>query len=177
MLIKLFNFLGKYFFAIFALSVIFVLSSILWTSDVHYYQDTKANIQLGFPLNFYSQDHSQEDIYFMTKDRKEGFMWSSNTVYPSSFHWSLFFANIIIVQTVFTSILFFVYSSVPRADYFFRFLSVKYIFLALFLFLAVIIGQKFIPIGGEQIQDPGAENPVILPHSFSDSIPTPRPAN
>lgn len=62
MLIKLFNFSKKYFFAIFALSVIFTLSSVWWTSDMHHYQDTKANIQLGFPLNFYSQDHSQEDI-------------------------------------------------------------------------------------------------------------------
>lgn len=62
MLIKLFNFSKKYFFAIFALSVIFTLSSVWWTSNMHHYQDTKANIQLGFPLNFYSQDHSQEDI-------------------------------------------------------------------------------------------------------------------
>jgi len=172
MLIKLFSFSKKYFLPILILSVIFALSSLLWTSDVHHYQDHGAHIKLGFPLDFYSQDHSQEDLYFMTKDKNEGLMLGGNTSYPSSFYWSLFLANIVIVQIVFTGILFLVHSFIPRADYFFRFLSVKYILLVLSLFLAVIIGPKFIPISREQLVSPEMLNPVVPP---SFVVPTPSP--
>lgn len=172
-MINFLSFSKKYFFAIFTLSVIFVLSSIFWTTDIPYSQEDMAHIQLGFPLDFYLQDSSQNDISYAPKYRNVGFrFWHS-----SSLVWPLFFLDIIIMQVAFTATLFFVYSLLPRADYFFKILSVKYILLVFFLFLAITIGPRFISTGNEQLQSPGVENPVMLPPPFVNPAPVSYPAN
>ena len=175
MINKLFSFSKKYFFPILALSIIFVLPSIWWTTDTPYSQEDMAHIRLGFPLNFISQNHSQNDFSLFVQNH--GVDFGSILEKGVVFFWHLFFLNIMIVQIVFTSTLFLLYSFVPRADHFFRFLSVKYILFALFLFLAVTIGPKFIPIGKEQMQRPEAGNSVIPPPPFANPVPAHLPAN
>lgn len=179
MLVKLFNFSKKYFFAIFTLSVIFVGTSQIWAGKMVYRDEDLRDVQSGFPFGYHSIDFiganaSPAGLYLLPQ-KMNSFSYPGQgyrtTILP------LFFLNIAIVQVVFMGTLFLLHSMIPRADYFFRFLSIKYILLAFFLFLIITIGPKFIPIGKEQLQNQGVENHVTIPPSFVNPAPIPRYAN
>lgn len=165
MLTKYFNFAKANIAPILLLSIIFSLSSIFWTTDTVYSLEEKQHVTIGFPLRFILLDYSQQDRFVSPEKLGLG------REIPTSFSWLTFFLNIVTVQIIFTGILFLVYLYIPRANYFFRFFSVKYILLILFLVVLLAFASLFIHTGNGQPNYQGVGNPVVLPPSFS--IPTP----
>lgn len=182
-MINFLNFSKKYFFAFLTLSVIFVGISQLWGGEMVYKDEDLKDLRSGSPVKYRSADFITGDVniangvvgLYKYPQKMSGFNYPEQSTTTTV--WPVFFLDIVIMQIVFTAVLFFVYSFIPRAEYFFKILSVKYILLVLFLFLAITIGPAFILTGnrGSQYQETGGS--VVPPSPFVNSAPVRYPIN
>ncbi|MDO8604756.1 MAG: hypothetical protein Q7K40_05195 [bacterium] len=176
MIIKFFSFSKKYFFPILVLSVIFVYSSIFWTTDTIYQLEEKYLVDVGVPFAFYSINYSH--IGPIESPQELGIGWQV----PASFIWNMFFLNIMIVQSVFTIVFFLVYSIFPKTQKFFRFFSVKNVLTGLLFFVAIIFIYAFGPslLAGGEVSvrtSPDMNNPVPNSEFPATHVPSPATAN
>ena len=162
-------------------SVVFVASSVFWTTDVPYSEGDMAHIRLGFPLDFVSQNQSRHNMPILQQYRNIGF--GSPLEDGVIIFWYLFFLNIVIMEIVFGAFFFCVYSLFPNTKIFFRFLSVKYILLALALLVVIVLGSIFGPFiyysvfqGKEISTHIAPEMHVPLPTRLPSILPTEIPA-
>ncbi|KKS46227.1 MAG: hypothetical protein UY07_C0014G0012 [Parcubacteria group bacterium GW2011_GWA1_47_8] len=181
MVIKFFSFSKKYFFSILLLNLVFVMSSVLWTGEMVYHDEDLRDVRAGFPLGYSSRDFvgGNNDTVGLYKypQKMNSFMYVGQG-YTTTI-WSLFFLNIIIVQTILTPVLFLVHSLFSSTQKLFRFLSVKNILIGLLFFIVVTFIYIFGPsllAGGEVSVGIPSESlvPVELPISenlvFSNGI-------
>ena len=138
MLIQFFSFSKKYFFAVLVLSSVFVVSSGYWASEMVYHDADLRGARSGFPLGYRSTDFGSEG--YVLPQRMNSFMYPGQG-YTTTI-WYLFFLNIVIMQFVFSAILFLAYAAFPKTQKFFKFLSLRNIIFSLILFVIVFVAYE-----------------------------------
>lgn len=109
--VKFLNFSKKYFFGILTLSVLFVMSSVFWTSDTVYPLKGERQARLGFPINFFVLNQPAYD-----GDYPPGAVNGVHVELPfSMFIWALPFLMYLPIAILFAAVLFSDYSNISDA--------------------------------------------------------------
>ncbi len=143
------KFLKEKFFVVLLLSVIFTFSSLFWTSDKVYNQEDLKSVDLGWPINFISQNPAfsltppnswfPKEMSFMTFRE-----------YPTSFSFILFFLDVIFSFAVIFAVVFTAFKLYPNSKILYYSFSTNVIvgfiifgiFLFIFSFMFLIFQEK-----------------------------------
>lgn len=157
------TFLREKFFGVLFLSVIFTFGSLLWTSDVvRNYEDLKS-VDLGWPVDFASQEYEQltpPDSWF---PHSLGFGLPQE--HSILFHFSLFFLAVFLNFIIIFFVLFATAHAHPKLRFIERAIKVKYIAsvvgFAFFIFISLAIFvverskmQRVVGIGPAHVSPP-----------------------
>lgn len=124
-------------FAILLLSIIFTFGSLFWTSDVVYDHGDLSNIELGWPISFAVQDHSQLDPPEWWFPHRIGFGLPQE--YSTSLNFSPLGFSIVLNFLIIFSVVFAILKLNPRLLFLEKIISVKYIALAVSASLLALI--------------------------------------
>ncbi len=119
------KFLKERFLAVLFLSVIFTFSSLFWTSDVVYKQEDLRSIELGWPVNFAIQNHSQlsPPEWWFPKEIGLGIPQE----YPIGFYTAPFIIDIIFSFILIFSLVFAILKTYPNSKVLSELIKAKYI--------------------------------------------------
>ena len=153
--------------AILLLSVIFTFGTLLWTSDIVNNQNDLSSVNLGWPINFVSQNHSQKDPPEWWFPNNIGFGLPQE--YSTSIYFLPFIFSTAINFFIILDFIFIVLKFNPSLRLLRKIISVKYIvssvglaFLLLISFL-ILDNPKRISQMGVGVPPPEVMLPTLLP--------------
>ena len=153
----------SFFAPLIFVGIIFIISSIFWTTDTIYSVEEKKDVRLGFPVDFISFDHSREDI--VPPPETLGFRTYSSFIID----WKLLLTNVGIIFLVFSFVLYCASIKYKKILYILRLFSLKNIILGCFVFLIAVILFFY-------IQSMYAKNaPPISPELMQPPLLSPKP--
>lgn len=101
MIIKFFSFSKRYFFAILALSLVFVGFSLVWTREEPFLPDSPGDVRSGYPFGYISTDY--KSIYESGPYKFEPqYLDFATNGHRSTIIWPLLFLSIATMQLMFT---------------------------------------------------------------------------
>lgn len=135
------EFLKEKGLAILLLSVIFTVSSLFWTNDIVYDHKDLGAIELGWPISFVVQNHSQLEPPEYWFPHKMGFGLPQE--YSTSLNFPQFGFSVVFNFLIIFSIVFIILKFNPRLLFLRKIISVRYIVGAisatLFIFISFFI--------------------------------------
>lgn len=167
-------------FAVLLLSVIFTFSSLFWTNDTVHNHGDLSSIELGWPISFVVQDHSQLDPPSWWWPNRIGL--GTPQEYPVSFRPSSFFFSVALNFLIIFNIVFVVLELNPRLLFLRKIVSVKYIMgavgVALFATVSFFViftsntrSQMGVGIPPPYIEPPQAPVPAVMEYHPSLMYP------
>ncbi len=160
------KFLKEKGITILLLSVIFTFGTLFWTSDIINNQGDLSSVDLGWPIDFVSQNHSQLDPPERWFPNNIGFGLPQE--YSTSIQFFPFAFDIVINFLIIFSILFTVFKFNPNRHFLRNIISVKYIMsavgLAFLLFVSFLMFDNSKRISQMGVGVPPLEG--ILPTSL-----------